>query len=66
MKLSPHALLGLQDVQEGVAITKRFHSIMQGLVDGMRKEQPAESSIAAHLLSIEDPETGEEHAQFPP
>ncbi|CAL5219591.1 g1454 [Coccomyxa viridis] len=47
-----------KDVQEGDAITKRFHSIMQGLVDGMRKEQPAESSIAAHLLSIRDPETG--------
>ena len=53
-------LLGMQDVQEGDAVTKRFHSIMQGLVDGMRKEQPAESSIAAHLLSIKDPETGED------
>lgn len=53
--------MGLQDVQEGVAITKRFHGIMQGLVDGMRKEQPAGSSIAAHLLTIKDPETGEQH-----
>ena len=47
-----------QDVREGEAITKRFHSIMQSLVDGMHKERPAESSIAAHLLDIKDPETG--------
>ena len=56
----------MQDVQEGVAITKRFHSIMQGLVDGMRKEQPAESSIAAHLLSIKDPESGEDMLYLTP
>lgn len=53
-------LLGMQDVRGGVAITKQFHSIMQGLVDGMRNEQPAESSIAAHLLAIKDPETGKQ------
>lgn len=53
-------LLGVQDVQDGVAVTKQFHSIMQGLVDGMRNEQPAESSIAAHLLDIKDPETGQQ------
>lgn len=47
-----------KDVREGEAITKRFHSIMQSLVDGMHKERPAESSIAAHLLDIKDPETG--------
>ena len=39
-------------------MTKRFHSLMQGLVDGMRTERPAESSIAAHLLDIKDPDTG--------
>ena len=53
-------LLGVQDVRDGVAVTKQFHSIMQGLVDGMRNEQPAESSIAAHLLDIKDPETGQQ------
>ena len=50
--------VGVQDVREGEAITKRFHSIMQSLVDGMHSERPAESSIAAHLLDIKDPETG--------
>ena len=39
-------------------MTKRFHSTMQRLVDGMRKQRPEESSIAAHLLDIQDPETG--------
>ncbi|CAL5222409.1 g4768 [Coccomyxa viridis] len=47
-----------QDVRAGTAVTKRFHSIMQRLVDGMRKQRPEESSIAAHLLDIQDPETG--------
>ena len=48
----------MQDVREGEAITKRFHRIMQSLVDGMHKERPAQSSIAAHLLDIKDPKTG--------
>ena len=47
-----------QDVRAGTAVTKRFHCIMQRLVDGMRKQRPEESSIAAHLLDIQDPETG--------
>jgi hypothetical protein len=48
----------LQDVRDGVAVTKKFHGLMQDLVDGMRKERPAESSIAAHLLDIKHPKTG--------
>ena len=47
-----------QDVRAGTAVTRRFHVIMQGLVDGMRTHRPEESSIAAHLLDIRDPETG--------
>jgi len=43
---------------------------MQGLVDGMRHQRPEESSIAAHLLEIKDPETGDHHElslqQHPP
>ena len=53
-----HSVYLLQDVRAGTAVTKRFHSIMQQLVDGMRRERPAESSIAAHLLDIKDPKTG--------
>ena len=48
-----------QDVRAGTAVTQRFHVTMQGLVDGMRQQRPEESSIAAHLLDIKDPETGE-------
>lgn len=47
-----------QDVRAGTAVTQRFHGIMQGLVAGMRKQRPEESSIAAHLLDIPDPVTG--------
>lgn len=36
-----------------------FHAVMQDLLAGMRRERPAESSIAAHLLDIKDPVTGE-------
>ena len=55
--------LDAQEVREGTAVTRRFHGIMQGLVDGMRRQRPAESSIAAHLLDIKDPKTGALAAQ---
>ena len=45
-------------MRDGTAVTKKFHGLMQDLVDGMRKERPAESSIAAHLLDIIHPKTG--------
>ncbi len=48
----------LQDVRNGTAVTKKFHGLMQELVNGMRKERPADSSIAAHLLDIKHPKTG--------
>lgn len=38
--------------------TQRFHGVMKGLLAGMRRERPVESSIAAHLLDIKDPDTG--------
>ena len=37
---------------------REFHGIMGELLAGMRKQRPAESSIAAHLLDIKDPDTG--------
>jgi len=51
--------VGAQDVRAGTAVTQRFHGIMQDLVDGMRRQRPEESSIAAHLLEIKDHETGD-------
>ncbi len=47
-----------QDVKEGKAATLHFHGVMMGLLAGMRRERPAETSIAAHLLDIKDPDTG--------
>ena len=49
----------LQDVRDGAAATKTFHKVMQSLVDTMRAETPDPSSIAAHLLDIKDPSTGD-------
>ena len=37
---------------------REFHAVMRDLLAGMRKSRPAESSIAAHLLDINDPHTG--------
>ncbi len=48
-----------QDVAEGKAATQRFHGVMRGLLATMRSKRPDESSIAAHLLDIKDPDTGE-------
>lgn len=48
-----------QDVAEGKAATKRFQGVMRGLLATMRAKRPDESSIAAHLLDIKDPDTGE-------
>ena len=50
--------LDVQEVRAGTTVTRRFHGIMQGLVDGMRKQRPEESTIAAHLLDIQDPKNG--------
>ncbi|EIE20661.1 cytochrome P450 [Coccomyxa subellipsoidea C-169] len=47
-----------KDVKEGKAATLCFHGVMLGLLAGMRRERPAETSIAAHLLDIKDPDTG--------
>lgn len=48
-----------QDVAEGKAATKRFHDVMCRLLAVIRAKRPVESSIAAHLLDITDPDTGE-------
>ncbi|CAL8468141.1 g7680 [Coccomyxa elongata] len=47
-----------KDVAEGKAATQRFHGVMRGLLTTMRSKRPDESSIAAHLLDIKDPDTG--------
>lgn len=40
-------------------ITKCFHGVMLELLDSIRAKRPAETSIAAHLLDIKDPDTGD-------
>ena len=35
-----------------------FHAVMRELLNDIRKQRPAESSIAAHLLDVKDPDTG--------
>ncbi len=47
-------------------MTKRFHAVMGKLLASIRAKRPAESSIAAHLLDIKDPETGEQRAAEQP
>jgi hypothetical protein len=46
-------------------VTKRFHRVMQELLDSIRAKRPDESSIAAHLLDIKDPDTGDHQDDLP-
>jgi hypothetical protein len=48
----------MQDVRAGARAMRKFHAVMLDLLAGIRKERPAESSIAAHLMDIKDPHTG--------
>lgn len=48
----------MQDVWAGKAATKRFHKVIARLLADIRRQRPAESTFAAHLLDIVDPRTG--------
>lgn len=48
----------MQDVWAGKASTRRYHEMISRLMADLRRERPAEATIAAHLLDVVDPRTG--------
>lgn len=53
---------GLQEVRQGARLFKRFRAHMRGLVEEVKSRgppSPEDPSIAAHLLRLRDPDTGE-------
>ena len=53
-------LAAAQDVRQSHGVLARFHGIMGDLLADVRRTPPSPNSIAAHLLGIEDPRTGEQ------
>ena len=53
-------LSAAQDVRQSHGVLARFHGIMGDLLADVRRTPPSRNSIAAHLLGIEDPRTGEQ------
>ncbi|KAK9816727.1 hypothetical protein WJX72_004273 [[Myrmecia] bisecta] len=47
-----------KDVREGKAALARYHTIMEVLLRKIRASPPDPNTIAGHLLSIKDPDTG--------
>ncbi|EIE20244.1 cytochrome P450 [Coccomyxa subellipsoidea C-169] len=47
------------DVWAGKAATRRYHEMIHRLMADIRRERPPDVTIAAHLLDIVDPRTGQ-------